>query len=378
MSFDVDGAVTAAGPAGATAARQLAHSGVTALALERARMPRYQSCAGGIPARTAAALDLPITPVIEDSISGFNFTYVGRHGFTRWSHVRVARMVMRDRFDARLVAQARLAGVRIQEGITVRGVPRDGDGFRLLAGESGPRCWTVLGAGGANSVTSGALGLGRGPAQSVSLEAQVRGSLESLGQCRGIIKLDSGCRPWDHAWLFPKRSLLSLGIVLLSACGRDIRGGLRGHLNRLVGYKINSRRGTEPIAGDRAALFGDGAGLADEVSEGGICYAIRSGPSAARHAARALVDGRRRLGANAREADRRLMPELRAARTSARLFCGAIRMAPWRTFRLSSRIPFLWQSLVRVLRCDAGYDLPRARWSVLPAVAATLLRRAEP
>jgi flavin-dependent dehydrogenase len=49
--FDV--AVVGAGPAGATVARELASTGVRTALIERAHLPRYKSCAGGIPVRTA-------------------------------------------------------------------------------------------------------------------------------------------------------------------------------------------------------------------------------------------------------------------------------------------------------------------------------------
>ena len=56
--FDV--AVVGAGPAGATAARELAAAGIRVALVERAALPRYKSCAGGIPVRTAALL--PFNP----------------------------------------------------------------------------------------------------------------------------------------------------------------------------------------------------------------------------------------------------------------------------------------------------------------------------
>ncbi len=371
--MDADAVVVGAGPAGATAARGLALRGVDTLLLERARLPRYKSCAGGIPVRTARALDFPIDEVVEDTITGLRLTYRGRHGFTRWAQVPIAYMVMRDRFDHLLVRQAQAAGARLVDGVVVRGIERRGDGFELATTAGTVRCRLLLGADGANSLVARALRLGEGLAESVALEAEVRAPLAARATWRGLVNLDLGYRPWGYAWLFPKVEVLSIGLVVPPRLGLA-----DAPVERLVGHKIRFRRGPVPIAGEGAALLGDAAGLADEFSEEGIYYAVRSGQLAAVHAARALVEGRRWLGAYERAVDRVLMPELRAARVIARLFYASLRLSPWLTFRVSRRVAYLWQALFRVMRGDSTYDRELARWPFLPALARTLLRNAEP
>ena len=388
MGYDADVVVVGGGPAGATAARGLAQRGMQTVLLERARLPRYKSCAGGVPVRTARALDFPIDEVVEDTVTGLNVTYLGRNGFTRWSSTPLVYMVMRDRFDALLVERAREAGARVVEGAAVRAVRRDEGGFRVEAGEASLAARYVVGADGANSAVARSLGLGRGLAECVALEAEVGAGAAALARWRGCMNLDLGYRPWGYAWVFPKREVLSIGVVLPRTGGGDIRGQLDGYLRRLdlagapvqrlVGHKILFRRGPTPIAGEGAVLLGDAAGLADEFSAEGIYYAVRSGQLAAEHIARAMAGGHRRLDGYERAVDRELMPELRAARVIARLVYTGVRRAPWLSFRVSRRTGYLWQALFRVLRGESGYDTELARWPVLPAVASTLLRRATP
>jgi geranylgeranyl reductase family protein len=384
VSRDAEVIVVGGGPGGATAARELARRGVETLLVERSRLPRYKSCAGGIPVRAARALDFPIDSVIEDTITGLHLSYRGRNGFTRYADSPIAYMVMRDRFDALLVERAREAGARVRDGVSVRAVQREGAGFRVETDGGDLRCSYVLGADGANSVVARGCGLGRGLAECVALEAEVCAPDLARARWRGLINLDLGYPPWGYAWVFPKTEWLSVGVALPRSRGPDIRRQLFQYLerlglaeapvDRLVGHKVLFRRERTPIAGEGVALVGDAAGLADEFSAEGIYYAIRSGRLAAVHVARATVEGRRWLGAYERSVDRGLMPELRAARLVARLFYAGVRRAPWLTFRVLRRVNHLCRALFRVLRGDSSYDRELPSWMLPPAITGLLLR----
>src|SRR5579884_454529 len=193
---DVDVAVVGAGPAGATAARLLAAAGLRTLLIERARLPRYKSCAGGIPVRTAALLPFSITPVVEDAVCGLQVSYLGRERFTRWSGQPFAYMVMRDRFDSLLTEQALAAGAELLEGAPVRGLRYGDETIEIEAGERRLRASFVIGADGANSVVARETGLGRGMAESVAIEAEVCAATDALAHWRGRLNVDFGYRPW--------------------------------------------------------------------------------------------------------------------------------------------------------------------------------------
>ena len=60
----------AGGPAGSTAARELASRGVDVLLLERAKFPRDKPCGGGVTIRCDNLLPFSLDPVIEDVITG--------------------------------------------------------------------------------------------------------------------------------------------------------------------------------------------------------------------------------------------------------------------------------------------------------------------
>lgn len=388
MRTDLDVVVVGGGPAGATVARGLARGGASVALLEKERLPRYKSCAGGIPVRTERLLDFSIAPVVEDTVTGLEITHLGRRGFRRDAGVPIARMVMRDRFDRLLVEQAAAAGVHVRPGCRVRSVSRVADGFAVETPDGALRCAFVVGADGANSRVARDLDLGLGMYENVALEAEILAPADALRRWQGSINLDVGYRPWGYAWLFPKAERLSVGLVLPEGGGGQLRDdlvryierlGLTGaRIERLVGHKIPARRGDETIAAEGALLVGDAAGLTDEFTEEGIYYAVQSGLIAARHLLRARDRGWRWLGAYQRAIDREVMPELRAARIVARLFYWSLRRSPRVTFELSRRSRYLWSALFRVLRGESSYDRELHRWPFLTAFARTALRSAGP
>ena len=82
-STKYDVIVVGAGPAGAVTARGLAVAGVKTLLVEKEKLPRYKTCAGGINVRAANLLDFDIAPVVERVISGARFSYKSRYRLTR-------------------------------------------------------------------------------------------------------------------------------------------------------------------------------------------------------------------------------------------------------------------------------------------------------
>lgn len=383
MGYDHDVMVVGGGPAGSTLARDLARQGTRVCLIERERLPRYKSCAGGIPVRTEQLLDFSIAEVVQDTVTGLDITYLGRHGFRRDAGVPIARMVMRDQFDSLLIDRAREAGVEVVHGTTVRRVTRSTDGFRVHTDAGDLSCSFIVGADGANSRVARDLGIGAGMYENVALEAEVCAPPSALQRWRGLINLDVGYRPWGYAWVFPKTERLSIGLVLPQGAGATLRTDLQQYMTRLgvqdaqiercVGHKIPARRATEMIATEGAVLVGDAAGLTDEFTEEGIYYAVRSGQLAARHILRAQERDQRWLGAYQRAIDRRVMPELRAARLIARLFYWYLHRSARLTFDVSRRVPYLWNALFHVLQGESTYDRELNRWPFLSLFARTVL-----
>lgn len=376
-----DTIVVGGGPAGSTTARELAAAGARVLVVDRAAFPRYKACGGGIPLRTEKLLPFPIDSVVEDSVHLLEVARRGRMRFVRDSGKPFAHMVMRERFDALLLEHACKAGAELRVGTAVRALALDGGGVRVSGGGFEAKAETLVCADGAHSPVGRMAGLGAGIAECAAWEVEVRAPAEALRRYRGRALIELGYRPWGYAWLFPKASVLSFGIVV----PRERASAMKAHVRRFVarlglegadvaiarGHKIRFRRGGEPIASERVLLAGDAAGLADEFTEEGISYAIESGRLAARNVLRAL--GGCDLRQYEADIDRELMPELRAARLVGFMFFGMLRRAPGPWMLASAHVPFLWNAFFAVQKGESTYAREVARIPLLPALAARML-----
>jgi len=378
-----DAIVVGAGPAGSTAARELAAAGARVLVVDRAAFPRYKACGGGIPLRTERLLPFPIDPVIEDSVHLLDVSLRGRHRFVRDSGAPFAHMVMRDRFDALLLDHARRAGAEFRPATTVRAL--DVSSAIRIEGEGGftAEADYLVCADGAHSPVGRMAGLGEGIAECAAWEVEVRAPAAALRRYRSRSLIDLGYKPWGYAWLFPKANVLSFGIVLPREQAGRMKELVRAYTARLGlgdaeaeiarGHKIRFRRAHEPIANDRVLLAGDSAGLADEFTEEGIAYAVQSGRLAARNVLRALAD-EGSLRRYQSDVDREIMPELRAARLIGFMFYGMLRRAPRPWMWASAHTPFVWDAFFAVQRGESTYEREAARVPFLPHLAGRMLR----
>src|SRR3989475_9083558 len=105
--------VVGMGPAGSSAATELAQAGLSVLGLEGKPMPRYKVCGGALSARTDRLLEPDYHSVVEETIHRVRFQFAGAEAFEISSQEPMAYMVMRDRFDAYLCGKAREAGAEV-------------------------------------------------------------------------------------------------------------------------------------------------------------------------------------------------------------------------------------------------------------------------
>ena len=377
-----DAIVVGGGPAGSTAARELAAAGARVLVLDKEEFPRYKACGGGIPLRTERMLPFPIDSVVEDSVHRLDVARGGKMRFVRDSGTPFAHMVMRSRFDELLLNHAKVAGAEFRPFSTVRSMGDDGVHITCADGFAAEADFLVC-ADGAHSPVGKMAGLGTGIAECAAWEVEVKAPAKQLKRYAATALIELGYAPWGYAWLFPKADVLSIGIVLPRERAGEMKALVRAYTERLGlkgceaeiarGHKVRFRRGHEPIANERILLAGDAAGLADEFTEEGISYAVHSGRLAAKNVLRAM-GGEAVLQQYERDVDREIMPELRAARQVGFMFYGMLRLA-WRPWMFASaHLPFLWDAFFAVQKGDSTYAREAARIPLLPGVAERMLR----
>ncbi len=287
MTTTYDAVVVGGGPAGASAAHVLALGGARVLLLEKAHIPRYKPCGGGITARARAA-----SPLVASFPMDTNATAVlvpgGKEEVTCPLPAPVG-MTMRDRFDAYLVEQAAAAGAEVRDGCALAALEPDDQGLRLQAGRDTIEARYIVGADGANGVTAKLAGFPpiADPGAAVEVELAVPECARTRYQDAAL--LDFLVIQGGYGWIFGKGEHLSVGLgvfhgkdrhdlrpALLRLLARypDLRDGKvllqRGHLVPLAGGRKTWRRGNVLLAGDAAAL-------ADPLTAEGISYALASG-----------------------------------------------------------------------------------------------------
>lgn len=67
--------IVGAGPAGGAAAYHLAKKGRSVLVLEKASLPRYKPCGGGVSPAIAQWFDFDFSPAISLKVDSFSFTW---------------------------------------------------------------------------------------------------------------------------------------------------------------------------------------------------------------------------------------------------------------------------------------------------------------
>ena len=311
-----------AGPAGATAARELALSGLRVRILDRAAFPRNKPCGGGISTRV-----LPRFPYLNGTLHRIATHLVSRlylegpGGLSAvvTSDVPAALMIRRVEFDALLLSLAREAGAELAARADVVQARQDDDRVTLTARDGRVfEAPVVVAADGVHSVVARRLGINPGwSAGAVALDmmeetprTQLRDvdpstlwvayGYEPQGSKGGA---GSAMRtPEGYAYIFPKRDHVNIGLGYVLSHYRDRVDRAPYELQKSFVATLRERGIVEgesvrehftpfiiPVGGPlrrpgrgRVVVAGDAGGFVNGFTAEGIYYAMVSGQLAAR------------------------------------------------------------------------------------------------
>lgn len=284
--------VVGGGPAGGTAAYELARRGVNVLVLEKERLPRYKTCAGGVPVKTVNLLDMDLSPAYQMAVTKGKCTYRGSSPVLMDFGKIVGWTVMREEFDLLILQRAVEVGAQVADGQMVREVEIHCDEGLVRTSTDRYSSTVVVGADGANGVVARCSGLVRRPRNAIAVEAEIRVGQDRLERRRGYVHFDFGYAPRGYGWVFPKKEHLSVGLGVFRGKTARLKALLFDFLRRLGlpadPAEVSVRGQLVPLGGvDRVLhrgpvlLAGDAASLAEPMTGEGIYYAVKSAKLAA-------------------------------------------------------------------------------------------------
>jgi len=316
-----DAVVVGGGPAGATAAADLAKAGQSVLLLDRAG--RIKPCGGAIPPRLIRDFDIPDSQLVVRALSARMIAPSDRAVDMPIEGGYVG-MVDREHFDEFLRERAAAAGAERRTG-TFQAIERDGDAAPVVTYTPGQgrgdgalervRARVVIGADGARSKVArqSVKGADKVPcvfAYHEIIESPSPGTADFQGT-RCDVYYQGRLSPDFYAWVFPHGETTSVGVGSANK-GFSLRGAV-ADLRQASGLDATDTLRCEgaPIPlkplkrwdnGRDVLLAGDAAGVVAPASGEGIYYAMVGGRLAAEATARFLATGDAKALAGARKA----------------------------------------------------------------------------
>ncbi len=309
-----DVVVVGAGPAGASAAYAAACTGRRVLILEKAELPRYKTCGGGIIGPSRDALPPGFELPLQDRVHAVTFSLNGKLTRTRRSRQMLFGLINRPEFDAQLVEAAQKAGAELRTGVTVSRVEQHGSAVPdrrtvavVLSGGETVLARAVIGADGSASRIGAHVGVKLDQVD-LGLEAEIPVPPTVAEDWAGRVLIDWGPIPGSYGWVFPKGDTLTVGVISARGEGAATKRYLEEFIGRLglagfepsisSGHLTRCRAEDSPLSRGRVLVCGDAAGLLEPWTREGISFALRSGRLAGEWAVRVAeahdaVDARR-------------------------------------------------------------------------------------
>ncbi|MBD2260908.1 geranylgeranyl reductase family protein [Pseudanabaena sp. FACHB-2040] len=283
--------IIGAGPAGATAAYHLAKRGRSVLLLEKATLPRYKPCGGGVSPQVAQWFDFDFAPAISARVTAVRYTWnIGDPVVSEIETGEPIWMVRRDEFDYFLVQQAQGQGAELRHSTRATGITFQQDSWQVQTDQGAFTGRYLIAADGARGPLAKWLGFGqRQYTPGGALEIEPRLPVEN----GHIAHFEFGLIKNGYVWNFPKADGYSIGSGIFRPGKRksqDLQPSLQDYAQafgveakavKAHGHPLCLWSGLQRLHTQNALLAGEAACVVDPFTAEGIRPSILSGLRAA-------------------------------------------------------------------------------------------------
>ena len=353
--------VIGAGPAGATAAYNLAKQGKSVVVIDKDNFPRHKSCGGGVSPAIAKWFDCDFSPVVSNTVSQVKYTWkLGDPVEIDLEGVTPMWMVNRAQFDNFLIEQAVTQGAEFKPNTTVTGIQLKEQTWQVSTSKGDLRATYLIAADGANGPTADWLGFS--PAQKV-LAANFEIKAAIAEHRKNMAYFDFGSLKNGFMWMFPKAD----GYSFSAAFVRDTKGkpqelqkqltnfaekfGLSFSEGEYTEYAMNLWQEDRPLHSKQALIVGEAAGIVDPLIGEGIRPAIYTGLKAAEAIAQALAGQDKALASYSNQINQEWGADLAKAASVAGMFYKFPKIA----YKVGVKRPTAGQTIGKILSGELRY-----------------------
>src|ERR1019366_2340730 len=194
------------------AAIQLAEKGLSVLILEKASLPRYKPCGGGVLHRAFSLLPASVASAVEREFHSITLNFLASNlSFTATRPEPIVRMTMRSDLDFLLANEAKKMGAQLIDSCLVNKVLPKKDFVEISTSVGEFRSQFVIAADGVHSLTAKSNGWSPLPCLAPALEWEIHLSEKNFARFSQSARFDFDAIDSGYAWVFPKRDHLSVG-----------------------------------------------------------------------------------------------------------------------------------------------------------------------
>ncbi len=283
--------IVGAGPAGGTAAYHLAKGGHKVLVIEKASLPRYKPCGGGVSPVIQRWFDFDFSPVISQKVKSFRYTWHGDDPVDIELELKEPLwMVRRNDFDFFIIKQAQKFEAELKDKTEVIGAEFKNNYWHVKTKDEIEKSLYLIACDGAKGQVANFLGFKqRKHTIGGAIEAEASVKVENGSTAH----FEFGMVKNGYLWNYPKCDGYSLGIGVFKNNQKQNLKSIAGEYSKIFDIDFNTtKQYGHPISlwngnqilhtkNERALLAGEAACIVDPLTAEGIRPSIFTGLKAA-------------------------------------------------------------------------------------------------